>query len=176
MVRQSGPNEGDDHQGRKFCDPYLQSSVTVASIAGRSCRSQSAACSCDAGPKSRRRAEYTCTQIAPRRAAGITTVNSFARVAWQPTHTWHDSAEPKNHEGIGRGRHGCICEAVACRHGPSGPSLRDGISWRAANASRRRSRRLTYQPDGPVLRNTGRSCLDFSGPGSGRCNRCPTDP
>src|SRR4029078_4016941 len=98
MVRQSGPNESDDQQGRKFRDAYLQSSATVASVAGRRCPSQTAACACDAGTSSRR-AEYTCTKIAPQRAAGITTVNSFTRVD-AATHSWHDSAEPKRDEGI----------------------------------------------------------------------------
>ena len=62
MVRQSGPDEGDHQQGRKFCDAYLQSGPTVANVAGRSCRRQSAAYSCDA--ESRRCAECTCTKIA----------------------------------------------------------------------------------------------------------------
>ena len=64
---------------------------------------RAAACSCDASSKSRRHAEYTCTKIASQRAAGITTVNSFARVD-AAAYTWHDSAEPKNDEGIGGGR------------------------------------------------------------------------
>src|SRR5262245_41885459 len=99
MVRQSGPDEGDDQQGRKFCDPYVQSSAAVASGPGRTYWSQAVACSCDAGSKSRRRAECTRTEIASERAAGITTVNSFAgRDA--AAYTWHDSAEPKNDEGI----------------------------------------------------------------------------
>ena len=101
MVRQSRSDEGDDQQGRKFCDAYLQSSATVASVARRSCRRQSAACSCDA--ESRRHAKYACTKIAPQHSAGITTVNSFARVD-AAAFTWHDSAEPKNDEGIGAGR------------------------------------------------------------------------
>src|SRR6476469_3797448 len=102
MVRQSGPDEGDDQQGRKFRDPYLQPSGIVASVARRSCRRQTAACSRDAGSKSRRRAECTCTKIAPRRPTGITTVNSFEGVD-AATDTGHDSAEPKN-EGDGCGR------------------------------------------------------------------------
>src|SRR5260370_34171154 len=113
MVRQSGPDQGDDQQGRKFCDAYLQSSVTVANVAGRSCRRQSAACSRDAGSKSRRRAECACTEIASERAAGITTVNSFARVD-AAAYAWNDSAEPKDDEGIGAGREYFSCEAVAC--------------------------------------------------------------
>src|SRR4029077_20741300 len=100
MVRQSGPDEGDDQQGRKFRDAYLQSSATVASVARRSRRSQTPACSCDAGSKSRRRAECTCTKIARRRAAGITTVNSFEGLD-AAAYTWHDSAKPKNDERIG---------------------------------------------------------------------------
>ena len=63
---------------------------------------QSAACSCDAGSKSRRRAECTCTEIAPQRAAGITTVNSFARVD-AAAYAWNDSAESKDDEGIATG-------------------------------------------------------------------------
>src|SRR6185295_3270934 len=102
MVRQSGPDQGDDQQGRKFCDAYLQSSAAVANVARRSGRSQSAACSCDAGSKSRRRAECACTEIAPRGATGITTVNSFEGLD-AATDTWHDSAEPKN-EGVDHGR------------------------------------------------------------------------
>ena len=42
-------------------------------------------------------------KIAPQHSAGITTVNSFARVD-AAAFTWHDSAEPKNDEGIGAGR------------------------------------------------------------------------
>src|SRR6476620_5710953 len=102
MVRQSRPNESNDQQGRKFRDAHLQSSTTVASVARR-CPSQTAACACDAGAKSSRRAEYTCTKIAPQRAAGVTTVNSFAGVT-AATHSWHDSAEPKRDEGIRGGR------------------------------------------------------------------------
>src|SRR4026207_2543198 len=96
MVRQSGPDEGDDQQGRKFCVAYLQSSATVARVAGRTYRSQTDACSCDACSKSRRRTEYTCTKIAPQRATGITTVNSYAGL--NASYTWYDSAEPKNDE------------------------------------------------------------------------------
>src|SRR5260370_42282428 len=108
MVRQSGPDQGDDQQGRKLCDAYLQSSVTVASLAGRRCRSQSVACSCNGGSKSRRHAEYACTKIASQRAAGITTVNSCVGFDAAP-YTWHDSAEPKN-EWI-RCRDWLVCKA-----------------------------------------------------------------
>ena len=67
--------------------------------------SEAAACSCDAGSKSRRRAECTCTEIARQRATGITTVNSFAgRDAAEDA--WHDSAEPKDAEGINGGADG----------------------------------------------------------------------
>ena len=59
---------------------------------------RAAACSCDAGSKSRRRAEYTCTEIAPQRATGITTVDSFAGLD-AAAYAWHDSAEPKNEQG-----------------------------------------------------------------------------
>src|SRR5262245_29941830 len=98
MVRQGRSDEGDDQQGRKFCDAYLQSSAAVSSVAGRSC-SQSAACSRDAYSKSRRRAERTCTEIASERAPGITTVNSFEGNDAAAAYAWHDSAEPKNDQG-----------------------------------------------------------------------------
>src|SRR5215471_16188616 len=100
MVRQSGSDEGDDQQGRKFCDPYIQSSAAVASVAGRTYGSQAVACSCDAHSKSKscRRAECTYTEIASERAAGITTVNSFARCD-AAAYTWHDSTEPENDAG-----------------------------------------------------------------------------
>src|SRR5215472_16201744 len=98
MVRQSGSDQGDDQQGRKFCDAYLQSSAAVASVAGRANGSQAVACSCDARSKSRGGSERTCPEIASQRDAGITTVNSFAgRDA--AAYAWHDSAEPKNNEG-----------------------------------------------------------------------------
>src|SRR3954454_17278847 len=102
MVRQSRPDEGDDQQRWEFCDAYFQSSATLASGAGRSCRRQNAACSCDADSKSRRYAKYTCTKIASQRAAGITTANSFARL--DAAHTWDDPAEPKRDERISDGR------------------------------------------------------------------------
>src|SRR4030095_16981370 len=101
MVRQSGSDKGDDQQGWKFCDAHLQSSATVASGAGRS-HGQAAACSCVARSKTRRRAECTSTEIASQRAAVITTVNSFAAGRDAAAYTWHDSAQPKNHEGSQR--------------------------------------------------------------------------
>ncbi len=53
----------------------------------------------DAGSKSRRRPECTCTEIARQCATGITTVDSFAgRDA--AAYAWHDSTEPKDDEGI----------------------------------------------------------------------------
>src|SRR2546423_3703159 len=123
MVRQSGPDEGDDQQGRKFRDTYVQSSTTVAGVAGRECRSQAAACSRDAGSKSRRRPECTCTEIARQCATGIATVDSFAgRDA--TAYAWHDSTEPKDAEGIQwRGRWGF--EAVARNHPPAARPLPD---------------------------------------------------
>src|SRR6516162_10342934 len=98
MVRQSGSDQGDNQQGRKFCDAYLQSSAAVASVAGWAYGSQAAACTCDDDSKFRRRAECARTEIASERAAGITTINSFAG-GIAATYTWHDSAEPKNDAG-----------------------------------------------------------------------------
>src|SRR5258707_13837955 len=99
MVRQSGPDEGDNQQRRKFCDTHVQSSAIVAGVAGRRCRSQAVACSRNAGSKSRRRPECTCTEIACQCATGIATVDSFAgRDA--AAYAWHDSTEPKDAEGI----------------------------------------------------------------------------
>ena len=128
MVRQSGPNEGDDQQGRKFCDTYIQSSANVAGVAGRRCRSQAATCSRDAGSKSWRRPECTCTEIARQCATGIATIDSFAgRDA--AAYAWHDSTEPEDAEGIQwRGR--WSFEAVACNHRPAARPLPDrGQTW-----------------------------------------------
>src|SRR3982750_166994 len=99
MVRQSGPDEGDDQQGWKFCDAYLQSSAALANLARRSCCRQTAGCSGDANSKSRRRAECACTEIASECAARITTTDPFAGVD-AATHAWNDSAEPTNDKGI----------------------------------------------------------------------------
>ena len=35
-----GGTKGDNQQGRKFCDAYVQSSATVAGVAGRRCRTR----------------------------------------------------------------------------------------------------------------------------------------
>src|SRR6266404_9857117 len=154
MVRQSGPDEGDDQQGWKLCDTHVQSSATVAGVAGRRCRSQAAACSRDAGSKCRRRPECTCTEIACQCATGIATVDSFAgRDA--AADAWHDSTEPKDDKGIQwRGR--WSFEAVACNHRPAARPLPD----RGQTFNFDPNRRLKYQPDGRVLQNTNRSRPD----------------
>src|SRR5215211_8427866 len=112
MVRQSGPDEGDDQQGRKFCDAYVQSSTTVAGVAGRRCWSQNAACSRGAGSKSRRPSEPTYTEIARQCATGIATVDSFARLD-AAAYAWHDSTKPKDDEGTEWGGRWTF-EAVVC--------------------------------------------------------------
>src|SRR5215211_4339307 len=119
MVRQSGPDEGDDQQGRKFCDAYVQSSTTVAGVAGRRCWSQNAACSRGAGSKSRRPSEPTYTEIARQCATGIATVDSFARLD-AAAYAGHDSTKPKDHEGSERGSRWTF-EAVVCNRRLRGP-------------------------------------------------------
>jgi hypothetical protein len=42
MVRESGRHQGDNQQGRKFCDAYFQSGFDITDVAGR--RWQADAC------------------------------------------------------------------------------------------------------------------------------------
>ena len=113
---------------------------------------------------------FACTEIASKRATGITTVNSFAGLGTAAS-AWDDPAEPKNDKGIQwRG----ACEAVVF-DGPARRLFQDKVRP-AANASRRPSRRLRYQVAGRVLRNTNHSRLDFSGQGCDKYIHCPKDP
>src|SRR5689334_6297739 len=96
MVRQSGRHESDNQQGRKFCDAYVQSSSTIAGVAGGRC--QVYPCSGCVDFESGWRPECPCTEIAGQCASGIATVDSFEGVD-DAAYPWHDPAESKNKQG-----------------------------------------------------------------------------